>query len=130
MISLQKIVILFFLYTSLAHSAVVFKNGKRVDEPNDLKEEKAKQKDTNISSNLEVVDEERFTSGGQWEISSNDKGFIKYQEQQSKIIINSEDDLDGRSLLIKKTSLMTIKSILFIFWHPTQKTKNMISMEL
>lgn len=99
MISLQKIVILFFLYTSLAHSAVVFKNGKRVDEPNDLKEEKAKQKDTNISSNPEVVDEERFTSGGQWEISSNDKGFIKYQEQQSKIIINSEDDLDGRSFI-------------------------------
>ena len=78
MISLQKIVILFFLYTSLAHSAVVFKNGKRVDEPNDLKEEKAKQKDTNISSNPEVVDEERFTSGGQWEISSNDKGCLLY----------------------------------------------------
>lgn len=50
----------------------------------------------------EEVDEERYTSGGQWEISSEDAGFIKYTEQDRKLAINPDDILEGRSFSDEK----------------------------
>ena len=48
------------------------------------------------------VDEERYTSGGQWEISSENKGFIKYTEQEKNLRVASDDNIDGRSFFDQK----------------------------
>ena len=48
------------------------------------------------------VDEERYTSGGQWEISTEDKGFIKYAEQEKNLRLDSDDNIDGRSFFDQK----------------------------
>ena len=45
----------------------------------------------NLIAATEEVDEERYTSGGQWEVSSGDKGFIKYSEQEKNLGIISDD---------------------------------------
>ena len=42
------------------------------------------------------VDEERYTSDGQWEISVTDEGFIKYIEQKDLITFDSNDVEEGR----------------------------------
>ena len=48
------------------------------------------------------VDEERYTSGGQWEIFAEDKDFIKYTEQEKNLILDSDDNIDGRSFFDQK----------------------------
>ena len=51
---------------------------------------------------LAEVDEERYTSGGQWEISAEDKDFIKYTEQEKNLRLDSDDNIDGRSFFDQK----------------------------
>ena len=48
------------------------------------------------------VDEERYTSGGQWEISFEDKGFIKYTEQEKNLRVASDDNIEGRNFFDQK----------------------------
>ena len=85
------ILLILFLLNFSSYS-LTFKDGKQV---NDDPDESTKNK-TNYSSPAEV-DEERYTSGGQWEISVTDKGFIKYNEQKELIIYDSNDVEEGRS---------------------------------
>jgi hypothetical protein len=56
----------------------------------------------NLIAATEEVDEERYTSGGQWEVSSGDKGFIKYNEQEINLGIKSDDLLKDRSFFDQK----------------------------
>ncbi len=56
----------------------------------------------NLTLASEEIDEEKYTSGGQWEISSSDKGFVKYNEQEKNLVVNSDDDIEGRSFFDQK----------------------------
>ena len=77
--------------------SLTFKDGKQV---NDDSNESSKNK-TNKSSPAEV-DEERYTSGGQWEVSVTDDGFIKFNEQKDLIVFDSNDVEEGRSFFDRK----------------------------
>ena len=77
--------------------SLTFKDGKQV---NDDSNESSKNK-KNKSSPAEV-DEERYTSGGQWEVSVTDEGFIKYNEQKDLIVFDSNDVEEGRSFFDRK----------------------------
>ena len=90
--------------------SLTFKDGKQVNVDSN---ESSKNK-TNKSSPAEV-DEERYTSGGQWEVSFTDEGFIKYNEQKDLIVFDSNDVEEGRSFLIEKTKMIFTKSMPSIF---------------
>ena len=77
--------------------SLTFKDGKQV---NDDSNESSKNK-TNKSFPAKV-DEERYTSSGQWKVSFTDEGFIKYNEQKDLIVFDSNDVEEGRSFFDRK----------------------------
>ena len=87
--------ILFFL--NFNSYSLTFKDGKQVKD--DLKESSTNK--INNSAPAEV-DEERYTSDGQWKISVTDEGFIKYIEQKDLITFDSNDVEEGRSFFDQK----------------------------
>ena len=90
---ISKIIpIVLILITSIGYS-LTFKDGKIVDSSENLKSNGELEESNNPSTG----DEERYTLGGQWEVSSTDKEFIKYDEQETKINVNEKDVLEGRS---------------------------------